>query len=320
MTAPWGLQLLERALGRGGIVAYHDVREGSLLPSTHITPAVLQTHFEFLTASYQVLPLTEFVSRRQRGKSLRGCVAITFDDAYVGILTHARAILERLGLGATVFVATSFCSRDKRFWWDRFEWVRQALEPEQRIHLLQSLGLGAEAPDHEVRDLILTRFRGALPHTLDRELWQAEHRVGAVPERAMTGAELTQLARCPLVDFGCHTAHHYALPWLTPTKVEKEVRLSHDWLRERLPRVRPYLAYPYGLHTGETAKAASRSGMQAAFSIAGRAATSRFSLYSCPRIGMADVNTLRGLRLRLSWLTIPIVAARDRRWIAQRTP
>jgi peptidoglycan/xylan/chitin deacetylase (PgdA/CDA1 family) len=319
MTPP-GLGLVERTFGRGGIVAYHGVREGALLPSTHITPAAIEAQFEFLADKYRVLPLPEFVARRNTGKSVRGCVAITFDDAYVGILTHVRPILERLGLGATVFVASSFCVREKRFWWDRFEWVLQRIEPEAGARLLREAGLGGQAADQDVRDLLLTRFRGALPRALDLALQRAESQVGLVPERAMTTEELVQLARCELVDFGCHTVHHYALPWLAAPKAEKEIRLNHAWLRERLPRVRPYLAYPYGLYTSATVEAARRSGMEAAFSIAGRAATSRFPLFSCPRVGMADVNSLRGLRLRLAWATIPVVAVRDRGWIAQRTP
>ena len=320
MTLPPGLPLLETVFGRGGIVAYHGVRPTSFLSSTHVTPATFQTHMEFLAGSYDVLPLAEFVARRRAGRSLRGCAAITFDDAYTGILADALPILERLRLPATVFVATSFCRREKRYWWDRFEYVIQRLQPANRSELLRAVGLEEGAADHEVRDRILTHFSGALPRELDRALRRAEKQVGVVPERAMSADELQQLARSDLIDFGCHSAHHYALPWLAAPKVEKEIRLDHDWLRERLPRVRPYLAYPYGLYTRATVDAVRHSGMEAAFSIAGRAATSRFAMYSCPRIGMADVNTLRGLRLRLSWITIPVVAARDRGWIAERAP
>ena len=320
LMAPPGLALLERAIGRGGIVAYHGVREGSLLRSTHITPTAIQVQFEFLAESYRVLPLAEFVARRKAGRSLRGCVAITFDDAYLGILTHVLPSLKRLGLAATVFVASSFCVREKRFWWDRFEWARQRLEPVRSARLLREAGLDVRAADHEVRDRLLTRYRGALPRALDQALQRAESEVGLVPERAMTTEELLELARCDLVDFGCHTVHHYALPWLTPPKAEKEIRLNHEWLRARLPRVRPYLAYPYGLYTPTTVEAARRSGMEAAFSISGLAATSRFPLYDCPRIGMADVFPLKSLRLRLAWFTIPILALRDRGWIEDRTP
>ena len=315
-----GLSLLERVFGRGGIAAYHGIRRTSFLSSTHATPETFQAHMEFLVGSYRVLSLTEFVARRRAGKSLRACVAITFDDAYAGVLTDALPILQRLGLPATVFVATSFCRGGKRFWWDRFEWTMCKAGPGTRADLLRGVGLGEGAADHEVRDSILTRFRGALPRSLDRALRRAENELGLVPERAMTADELVQLARSDLVDFGCHSAHHYALPWLPAGKVEREIRLDHDWLRARLPRVRPFLAYPYGLYTRATVEAARRSGMEAAFSIEGHAATSRFPMFHCPRIGMADVNQLRGLRLRMAWITVPVVVARSRGWIGNRVP
>lgn len=314
------LPLLERMFGRGGIVAFHGVRESSLLASTHLTPAALQGHLEFLADGYDVVPLAEFVRRRRDGRSLRRCVAITFDDAYTGILAHGLPILEHLRLPATVFVATAYSRSGRRFWWDRLEWVMQRTGTSERAALLRGVGLDEGAADHEVRDRIITHFRGGLPLSLDAALRRAEAHVGLVPERAMSGEELLQLARSGLVDFGCHSAHHYALPWLTGAKAQKEIQLDHDWLRERLPRVRPYLAYPYGLYTQATIEAARRSGMEVAFSIEGRAATSRFPMFSCPRIGVADVNSVQGLRLRLSWITIPLVAFRNGGWHPRLRP
>ncbi len=320
MTPMRALPLLERTFGRGGIIAYHGVRQSSLLPSTHATPETFEAQVAFLAGSYAVLPLAEYVARRRSGRSLRGCVAITFDDAYVGVRDHALPILERLGLPATVFVASSFCRGGRRFWWDRFEWVLHGLGAAAREELLRAVGLGPGAADHELRDRIITRFRGALPRGLDRALRQAERRLGLVPERAMTAEELAGFARSELIEFGCHSAHHYALPWLPAPKVEREIRLDHNWLRERLPRVRPYLAYPYGLYTSDTVAAARRCGMEAAFSIEGRAATSRFPLYCCPRIGVADVSAVPRLRLRLAWITIPLLAARNRGWHPRLRP
>ena len=78
--------------------------------------------------------------------------------------------------------------------------------------------------------------------------------------------------------------------------------------------MRRFLAYPYGLYDRSTMQAAQDAGMDAAFSIEGRAAGPRFDLYACPRIGVAEVNSLRSLQLRLSWITRPIVAWRNGGW------
>jgi peptidoglycan/xylan/chitin deacetylase (PgdA/CDA1 family) len=308
------ISLLEQITGCGGIVAYHGIRDSSLLPSTHVSPHAFQAHMEFLAGSYHVLPLTEFVARRRRHRSLRRCVSVTFDDAYLGVLTHGLPVLERLGLPATVFVATGYCRPAERFWWDRLEWLSGRLDAAAAADLLAQAGLPPNAASHQVRDHLLSESHGAVPRRLETAMRRAERQVGAVAERAMTEEELLRLARSDLMDFGCHTVHHYSLPTLAADKVEREIQRSHRWLADRLPRVRPYLAYPYGLYTRATVAAARRCGMEAAFSIEGRAATSRFPLHYCSRIGMADVNRVEGLRLRLAWITIPLVAMRNKGW------
>jgi len=314
------LELLEQVSVRGGVIAYHGVRTSDRLPSVHITPAAFETHMRFLAASYHAISLDEFVRRRTRGKSLRSCVAVTFDDAYLGVLEHALPILERRQVPATVFVASKFCDNGERFWWDRLDWHMSRIDAATRAAVLRSIGLSERAPDHEVRDRMIAGFRGLLPEALNQELRRLEERDGTAEERAMNVSELERLARSELVDFACHTERHPALPWLSEDEAEREIRGSHDWIRARLPRARPFLAYPFGLYTAATVRAARRAEMQAAFALEGRAATSRFALFSCPRIGVADVNTLRSLRLRLSWATIPLVVAQNRSWRPRLRP
>jgi peptidoglycan/xylan/chitin deacetylase (PgdA/CDA1 family) len=150
-----------------------------------------------------------------------------------------------------------------------------------------------------------------LDEAAESALAAIEHVVGAVPQRSLTESELMELARSDLIDFGCHTQSHPALPLLSEDEQRREIRQSYIWLADRSPRVYPLLAYPYGLYDDRTVQAARDAGMEAAFSIEGWAARSRFDLYTCPRIGMADVNNLRSLGLRLSWALTPLIAWRN---------
>ena len=47
----------------------------------------------------------------------RRTLAVTFDDGYRSVMTHALPILERLGLPGTVFVPTDFVGRDGPMSW-----------------------------------------------------------------------------------------------------------------------------------------------------------------------------------------------------------
>ena len=63
-----------------------------------------------------IVPLAEIVDRLAAGRELDGLVAITFDDALLGVLEHAAPILEAHRVPATVFVVTDVVGVDPPFW------------------------------------------------------------------------------------------------------------------------------------------------------------------------------------------------------------
>jgi peptidoglycan/xylan/chitin deacetylase (PgdA/CDA1 family) len=312
---------LNRLFGSGGIVAYHSVTREPFSPATHVTVDAFAGQIEFLISEgYRIVSLRELIERRRAGRSVRRCVALTFDDAYLGVLNHALPVLERFAAPATVFVATGFAESGagERYWWDRLEWI--VSRPEcNRAAALEALGLDPAAPADDVRGELIARGAGRLTGAVALALTALEQRAGSVAERSLTEAELQRLARSELIDFGCHTVSHPALPLLSADEQRREIRQSYTWLADRLPRACALLAYPYGLYDPRTVRAAREAGMEAAFSIEGRAGGARFDLFACPRIGMAEVNSLRSLALRLSWALIPLLAWRNGGW-HPRTP
>ncbi len=159
------------------------------------------------------------------------------------------------------------------------------------------------------------------PEALDLALQGAEHLVGVVPERAMTTEELLRLAQ--LRPCGLRVPHGAPLRPALAGRAQggegdpPEPRLAAGTssTSQTIPRVPLRTPYP-GHGRG---RAAQRHG-GGIFHRRPRGHVAIPDSTSCPRIGMADVSTLRGLRLRLAWATIPVVAARDRDWIATRTP
>jgi peptidoglycan/xylan/chitin deacetylase (PgdA/CDA1 family) len=315
LKAPGSLAPLNWVFGCGGVVAYHDVTRAPFSPSIHVSVRAFTEQLEFLTAErYEILPLSELVERRRQRRSIRRCVALTFDDAYHGVLELALPVLERFAAPATVFVAADY-ARDPaaRYWWDRLTWVLERAHPDVVARRLGTGPLAGKSQD-ELRTTLVASSAGRLTRSADAALAALERDVGVVPERSLTEAELQVLARGNLIEFGCHTDSHPALPALPVEAQRREIASSYSWLAERLPRVRRFLAYPYGQYDRRAMQAARDAGMEAAFSIEGRAAGPRFDLYACPRIGMAEVNSLRSFELRLSWLAIPLVALRNGGW------
>ena len=96
--------------GNGAVILqYHHV-SAETPAVTSISPEKFKAHIEtIITQGYQVMPLTTIVDGLKKGGNLPDkAVAITFDDAYKNIFTHAFPILKKYRLPFTVFVATDY--------------------------------------------------------------------------------------------------------------------------------------------------------------------------------------------------------------------
>lgn len=301
--------LLERAFGWGGIIAYHGVGESPLAPVMHVSPGRLRAQLALLRDRYQVVPLRELVGRWRAGTSTRNCVAITFDDAYAGVLVHALPILRALDIHATVFVASDYAALGASYWWDDVERNRLASGTRGWTEAVNAVGF-AEAdrtiPDtlNRIRNRVLARFAGR---------WPAGLRAGGESVwRSLTFSELETLAADERIDFGVHTLSHPALPLLPYDEQVGEMRNNLSLLRKLLPRVLPVVAYPYGLYNRTTVAAAREAGMIAGVTMEGRATADRPDAMTAPRIGAGDLHAPSSLTRRLNRALRPALVIRNR--------
>jgi len=282
-------RLLEPLFGSGGILAYHGVGREPFLPSHHVTESTLRLHLEELSTQYTIIPLVEMVERLRRGRSIRRLLSITFDDAYVGVLRYAAPLFRELDLPATVFACAGHTRHGSRYWWDLLECVRVRGDATQ----LQTLSSALALPD------LRGSNRDVFPRLRERIL---SHRCGRGPEdvytsnlpalgsdwRSCTITELQLLAEDPRFDFGSHTNSHPVLPFLPPAEQKQEIRQGHAFLVEHLPRVRPFLAYPYGLYNHTTVRVADSCGITVGFSVEPRPPQLDDSPMQLPRMCMHE--------------------------------
>jgi peptidoglycan/xylan/chitin deacetylase (PgdA/CDA1 family) len=275
-----------RTRGRALILGYHNVVpddaaiEGDR--SLHLSQRRFAEQMDLLARLCRVVPLESVLE--PDGRDPRPRVAVTFDDAYRGTMTLGVEELARRGFPATVFVAPGFVGGGA-FWWDALT------EP----------GRAGPAPDLRRRGL--AEFRGedaAIRH------WAA---TAAIPSRSpatlatvASEEELHAATRYPRLTLASHSWSHPNLSSLRDDELQPELERPLAWLRERFPRVIPWLAYPYGLASPavETAAAAS---YQAAVRIDGgwvpRRPTNRFAL---PRLNVPAGLSADGFVLRISAL------------------
>ena len=301
--------LLERAFGSGGVIAYHGVGESPHAPVMHVSPGRLQSQLQLLRDRYQIVPLRELVSRWHSGASTRDCVAITFDDAYAGVLVHALPILRSLGIPATVFVASDHATIGASYWWDDVERKLPAATDAEWATDMNALELSSATRETRVamdriRNTVLGRFAGRWPRALTpggKSIW-----------RSMKFAELQSLADDERIDFAAHTLSHPALPLLSYDEQVREMKNNLALLQELLPRVIPVVAYPYGLYDEMTVRAARAAGMIAGVTMEGRATADHPDPMIVPRIGVGEVHTPSSLARRLNRALRPAIVIRNR--------
>lgn len=80
---------------------------------------------------WQGVTFDELVADRGRGKRL----AVTFDDAFLSVLTHARPVLDALGMPATVFAPTAFMAERQPLRWSGIDQWQDTAD----AHELQSM-------------------------------------------------------------------------------------------------------------------------------------------------------------------------------------
>lgn len=304
--------LLDLAFRSGGILSYHAVTPGGTVPSPemHVSAERLGAQLGELARRFDVVPLHELAARHRHGKSTDRMLAITFDDAYLGVARYAAPILATLDLPATVFVATQPSELRASFWWDELEAARIAAPAgETFARMIDRLGLPSVSPTPDgiaqVREHLLASRAGRAPAPLHDSSCDLPSDL-----RAMDFDELRMLAADDRFDFGCHTVTHAALPFLGADERAREIADGHQRLMDELPRVRPILAYPFGSYDDDTVEAARSAGMLAAVTLQGRAVTAADHPLMLPRLGVGEDRTVRSIRLRLNGGLRRIMVAR----------
>ena len=100
----WVTRVSGRMLGAGGILAYHGIGRVRFAPGMHVQEEVFRQQIAELQRRFRFIALGDLVERMEDGESIDGYLALTFDDAYVGLLRYAAPFLVDRGIPATVFV------------------------------------------------------------------------------------------------------------------------------------------------------------------------------------------------------------------------
>ena len=289
-----GTSLLRRTLrarsGSPWIVGYHRVVEDfergarRSIPSMLIGRDMLGRHLDWIGRRFDLVPLDEIGTDRERRRRLRRpAAAVTFDDGYRDFYDLAFPILKEKGIPAAVFVVTSLVGGARPPLFERLylALVRagdKGASPGGRLQrILPALGIEARmlegAPPRD--PFLLTRrlLEGMPRDDLTLVVETLEKEVGVdEKEQAERGPldwpMLLEMRRAG-VTIGSHTRRHALLPVESPARVQEETLGSRRDLEERLGPGVDHFSYPNGSFDAATVEAVREAGYRFAYTSCG---------------------------------------------------
>jgi peptidoglycan/xylan/chitin deacetylase (PgdA/CDA1 family) len=289
---------------RAVILLYHriaDARAGTDPHNLCVSPENFDAQMAALKREVSVVPMSVLATLVADRSLPRRCAAVTFDDGYADNLFNAEPILKRHGLPATVFATMGRVGRFEEFYWDECEQLLSAVSTPRELKL-QLKGVDRT---FAVGGADESRKRAAVLQVCEsiRDLSPAERaeamgqlRAGAGVEqpfvrpthRAMNDDEIRWLANSSSFEVGAHTLNHPALPSLPAAEQIEEIFQSKERLESVLGRPVRGFAYPYGLHTAETVKAAEAAGVGFACTTEEHAARHSNEMLRLPRFDFGN--------------------------------
>ncbi|MBH8566026.1 polysaccharide deacetylase family protein [Nostoc sp. CENA67] len=317
-------QLINKIFPGALILMYHRVNETNSDPwSLCVTPKHFAEHLEVLRQYGYPLHLQQLTKRLKDRQYINRSIVVTFDDGYADNFYHAKPLLEKYDIPATVFVTTGGIDQKREFWWDELE--RLLLQPGTLPDLLQLNINGTtyqwklrEATHYSEADLQRDRHwqsdrkpkqAPTLRYNLYRSLykilqflsvnersklldelaiWANAGLVGRSTHRSLSNEEMLALESGGLIEIGAHTVTHPFLSQLPIVSQQDEIQQSKDYLEKILGHPIGSFSYPHGSYTTETTSIIQEAGFTCACSSIVGKVQQHNNFFLLPRVVVKD--------------------------------
>lgn len=225
-----------------------------------VQPCNFERQMEYLARTFNVISLGDLKRHLENATPFKdSTVAVTFDGGYSDVLYTAKAVLEKFGIPATVFMPSACLMERTPFWWDVLEDLLVADDGTQtRDRLVMEIDNrwcdwplarpGDRFQAFEDLYAILSDKTPQEQKKLVREVAQGVgHPAGDLDHHTMLGIqEVKSLEEGGLIAVGGHTHNCVKLSALPERDQASEVRRNKQILEEILGHEIEHFAYPFG--------------------------------------------------------------------------
>jgi peptidoglycan/xylan/chitin deacetylase (PgdA/CDA1 family) len=234
------------------LLCYHRVGIGGIPLFSELLPELFEAQMRYLRRFYRILSLDELCEELRSGRGTVGGVAVTFDDGYVDLFTHAMPVLERYRIPATIYLPVASIETGEVPWYDRIFLALKVYAGSEFEILLngpQKFRLDSAAARLRAAAEII-QFLRTVPDGSRREhCREIEERV-ALPgnelkARMLNWNQIRTMGRSG-ASFGSHTMTHPVVSKLAFSQLESELEESKRLLELRLSSPVVHFAFPFG--------------------------------------------------------------------------
>lgn len=242
------------------VLGYHRVfpKQGRDYPFNEANisafPEEFERQMEYVGKRYNVINFHILKKILESGGKIpENSLIVTFDDGYADNYRIAFPILRRLGLTATIFIATDFIDKGQTFWFERLTYQISRM-PEQRL-VLNSGSFEIDIKDgnrtkcrqriirllHEVSNRDRLKILNELDGQTGIDVSDAD-RALADP---LNWDQIREMDRAG-IEIGSHTVTHPCLSQTTDEELRFEISESKRALEGKIGREIVSVSYPFG--------------------------------------------------------------------------
>lgn len=268
-------------LGLHRVLNDADLARANSLEGIILREQTFARMLEHVARRFHVVTTEEFVSGGASGNGAKPACLITFDDGWQDNYTTAYPLLKKLGLPATILLATGMVGGSETFWVER---LRAACRSSQRLSELQERIVRATTAAARNLEEAIEKLK-RMSHERRAELLSGilDDGVACDGDRMLTWDQVREMAANG-IDFGGHTDSHPLLPYEKDAVIDLEVRTCKRKVEEATGKPVRAFAYPNGDWDARARSSVQAAGYLCAFTTRrgwDKAAADRFTI---PRI------------------------------------